>query len=170
MASVIQIDAKRVPREILRRGAAVQDALLRGSHRGAERARALMVVKTPTDTGQLRASWVVKRGKKPAKGQRKIELAVLINDAPHAGIVERGARPHGVNRAGVEALLRWVKRHFPTHSDEEQVGIVWGIVRKLRTKGQKPTHFVKDNKPQAERLLASEIERAIRMLSTRRVS
>ena len=161
MANRIRIDASAVPRELLRRGGMISQALLRGSHRGAERARGLMVAKTPTDTGELRGSWKVKRGSLTGS-KRTVELAVLVNSAPHAGIVERGARPHGVNRAGIQALSRWVRRHFPSSSESQQMGIVWAIVRKLKAKGQKPTHFVRNNKPEAERYLVAEIERALR--------
>lgn len=32
----------------------------------------------------------------------------MLVDAPHAGIIELGARPHPVSREGVEAIARWV--------------------------------------------------------------
>lgn len=36
-------------------------------------------------------------------------MPALVNDAPHAGIVERGARPH---MPPLEPILEWVKRHL----------------------------------------------------------
>lgn len=43
------------------------------------------------------------------KVRRTATGAVVTDDAPHAGIIELGARPHPVSREGVEAIARWVK-------------------------------------------------------------
>lgn len=160
MPVTIKIPAGKLGASLRHRKADLQRALLRGSHRGAHRARALMVAKTPVDTGQLRASWKVKKGSVSGT-RRKAVLAELINDAPHAGIVEKGARPHKVNRAGIKALTAWAWRHFPGADPKFIRRIVWGVVKKLRTKGQKPTHFVKNNRKEAERMLRVEVEKEV---------
>lgn len=76
-------------------------ALKHGLRRGAQRGRTLLVHESPVDTGQFKNAWKV----------RDLNSAPQIhNDAPHAGIIERGARPHPVSREGVDAIRAWVKR------------------------------------------------------------
>lgn len=101
----------------------------------------------------------------------------VINDAPHAGIVERGARPHSVSEDGRMALRLWVKRNLGAElrlNMREQFGkvrrldfeaqidaIVWGICHKLRREGQKPRWIVRDRMPLLERMLKIEVERRL---------
>ncbi len=84
-----------------------QEAIRRGMASGADRGNALLVRKSRkhNDQGQYMNSWHV-----PARKNR--DLVTVRNDAPHAGIIERGARPHGVNQEGREALLAWVLRNI----------------------------------------------------------
>jgi hypothetical protein len=58
---------------------------------------ALLKQRTPVDTGVMKSAW--------ASTKFGIE-----NDAPYAGIIERGARPHKVSREGREAIRKWVLR------------------------------------------------------------
>lgn len=114
MNGVVQIDLKRLPEALRRNEEAVRDAIVRGVNAGLHRGRAVMVKATPTDQGQLRASWHVMRRVNGAAGLNRMGVATvgeLRNDAPHAGIVELGARPHGVSPAGWAALYEWVRRH-----------------------------------------------------------
>lgn len=68
-----------------------------GVRLAAQRGRTHLVKKTPVDTGQARVSW-------------KVTDTTIHNDAPHIGILERGARPHKVSPEGIEALTRWALR------------------------------------------------------------
>lgn len=77
---------------------AVQRAIFSAMHRG----RAYIIGKTPVDRGILRNAWKVM---KLSGGG-----AELVNDQPYAGIIERGARPFKMSKAGIEALKGWVKR------------------------------------------------------------
>ena len=91
--------------------AAVRRALAVGAERGAERGRSFIVRQTPVDQGQLKASWrVLPRLSAAVKAGSQV-LAELMNDAPHAGIVERGARRHSVSPEGWMAIYDWVMRH-----------------------------------------------------------
>ncbi len=65
----------------------------------AERGRAVLVGKTPVYESEMKNAWKV-----ASKGRD----VAIVNQAPHAGIVERGARPHGVNAEGRKALREWV--------------------------------------------------------------
>ncbi len=127
----------------------------------------------------LKASWHVVRVVGTSRlGNRGGLLAELINDAPHAGIIEHGARPHGVSREGWDAIYEWVRRHFgftvmgarsqkmrgvmgETGEDPVLSEITWGIVKKLKREGQKPTYFIRNSLDECQELAAEEIERAI---------
>lgn len=114
MKGSISIDMKRLPEALKRDEEAVREGIVRGVNAGLERGRAIMVKATPVDQGQLRASWHVMRRVNGARGLNSAGVASvgeLRNDAPHAGIVELGARPHGLSPAGWMAIYEWVRRH-----------------------------------------------------------
>jgi hypothetical protein len=175
-SNVISIGIDQLPAELARLEGRMGKALVRGLRVGAERGRAIMVKRTPTDRGELRASWKVR-----ANG-----LATeLVNDAPHAGIVELGARPHKVSAEGWAAIYEWVRRHpflygqkrartkvsaTPTQVaamgpfkglDPEISSITWAIVKKINKVGQKATYFVLKSMDELRDTLAKEIERQI---------
>lgn len=77
------------------------DAVRRGVRNGLLRGATVLSKAGPVDQGILKNAWkiVASEGGMPA----------LVNDAPHAGIVERGARPH---MPPLEPILEWVKRHL----------------------------------------------------------
>lgn len=77
----------------------VGQGLVLAAHRG----RTLLVRESPVDQGLFRNSWEVREA---------FFGAVIDNTAPHAGIIEKGARPHKVNREGIDALTKWVLRHL----------------------------------------------------------
>lgn len=127
----IAITMKDLPRELQRREGAVRAAARRGARIAAQRAKALLMHRTPVDTGELKSSWKVARTK--IRGSN--EVALIENTAPHAGIVEMGARPHAVSEAGQLAIYEWVKRHFefrvstvqgPLLPDQKRSSIVVG--------------------------------------------
>ena len=91
LAETLQHHQEQIP-------AAIQGGVLLAAHRG----RALLVKRSPVDQGVYKNSWQVRS--MGAIG------ALLFNDAPHAGIIEQGARPHAVSREGIEAIKAWAKR------------------------------------------------------------
>lgn len=158
-------------------------ALSVGGLRAAERGRTHMVRQTPTDQGQLRASWHVVGSGAISDG----DIAELINDAPMAGVVELGARPHPVSQAGLEAIAAWVlrkglvtstgtalfsgpsqygqgRRRFQGKSAEEAaaMAIAQRIAWKLRTQGQKPTFFVANELDTLGDIAHEEVGKAVR--------
>jgi hypothetical protein len=163
--------------------AAVASAINKGVIAGARAGRAVLVKATPTDQGQLRNSWKVSRAR--ASGQAFADVE-LINEAPHAGIVERGARPHKVSAAGWAAIYAWVVRHrkafgFKTKSgrakahkptrgdvrtrtdiDPALASITWAIVKHIEKYGQKPTYFVRNQVDPITLLTQGEVERRLR--------
>ena len=176
--NVIRIGIEQLPEALARGEQRFERALYRGLRRGAERGRAIIVPKTPTDLGQLRASWKVKAADM---------VAELINDAPHAGIVELGARPHKVSPEGWQAIYEWVRRHPELYGekkartkvsgtlselaklgpfrgiDPEITAITNAIVQKIRRRGQKPTNFVRNNLEALRKALIKEVERQLEL-------
>lgn len=156
----ITVSPKDLPAELRRRTGMTREAVARGIRSGARRAKALMVLKTPKDTGHMKLAW----RDNVSHGRESFEAvqAEVFNDAPYAGIVEMGARPHTVNKFGRFAILEWVRRHMPGLSDKEQMRVRDAIVHKLATKGQAPTYFVRDSRPKIVEGTRAEVTRAIR--------
>lgn len=67
----------------------------------AEACRGRLTKKTPVYTGMLKAGWRVK----PLVGSD--HGWGVENPVPYMGVIEKGARPHGVSKEGIEALTRW---------------------------------------------------------------
>lgn len=193
--AVVRVTPKQLPAALKRKNTRILRAIGRGALAGAHRGRAFIVRKTPVDQGQLKATWKVMPGEpgllqgKPS-GRRNIRAAELRNAAPHAGIVELGARPHKVSREGWLSIYDWVVRHrvelglvtkggkarrvkkgkTAVHAglenqgkglDTEIAGITWAIVRKIGREGSKPTYFVRENLPTMTRLVQTEVDRAL---------
>lgn len=138
--------------DIEARTRAVRDGLLVA----AELAVGHLISQTPVDNGQLKDAWsVVKKGHTDLGGLQ------IVNDAPYAGVIEGGARPHPVSDEGWEAIKRWVLSHFPGMTDEEAGQFAQAITNKIAVHGQEPTHFVLDSLPELSRLAAKSIERAL---------
>lgn len=86
----LRADARNAPKSVL-------NAIVSSAHRG----RALLVKESPVYRGILRNAWRVMKIRNGAQ---------LVNDQPYAGVVERGSRPFKISKAGIEALVLWVKR------------------------------------------------------------
>jgi hypothetical protein len=152
----------QLPEELRKREAALKAAIARGIRNGVRRNRAMLVMRTPKDNGLLKASWhdSASRG-----GRQEGVVAEVWNDAPYAGIVEEGARPHGVSAAGRLALYEWAHRHFPAAEDAELKGIVWAICKKLRERGQEGTFFVRNARVALASAMIDEIRAATAKLA-----
>ena len=187
----VSIKIEDLPKELKAREKASRAALVRGITYGARRGQRILMRSTPVDTGQAKAGWKVGAGGRI--GSRGGIAAVLTNDAPHVGIIEKGARPHKVSPEGWLAIYRWVVRHrkefgFTSASgrarkpkkagrtvhpmlpdvkdlDPRLATITWHIVRKIGREGQKPTYFVRGALPNLSKAMRLEIMRELRELS-----
>lgn len=188
----LPIRLQDLDKELAARASAVREGVGLGIRNGARRARALLVRKSPKDTGHLKAGWrdTVSTGLAVKLGTGVV--AEVYNDVPYAGIIEHGARPHPVSEEGQRAIFEWVKRNIPImgpraarprkKADQfgaaavayrldqldvsmEQVAIAMGIIRKLRTRGQAPTYFVRDSLPDIRRGVGQEITRALKKVA-----
>lgn len=100
-----------------------------------------LVAASPVDTGQYAASWDFTVTE---------EKAILGNFAPHAPIIEEGARPF---TPPIGPLLAWAKRVLkdsssaPDYSPE-----VWALARgtqkKIEANGMMPRHVLRRTIPQ----------------------
>lgn len=124
---------------------------------GAKRGRRLLVRRTPVDTGQMKNAW-------RTTGLDDFEN---INDAPHAGIIEGGARPHKVNRAGRLALERWAMRQLGVDANTAKA-VAAGTIRKLERFGQKGLFIVRDSLPELREEVAREVIRRVRRQAGRK--
>lgn len=186
----VKISLEDLPNALMLGDENIRQAVAKGTTYGAHRGRALIVRRTPTDQGQLRASWRVVAGvlRKGSEGFADVKLAELINDAPHITIVELGAKPHAVSPEGWTAIYEWVRRHYrsagggvyamgsagrmvprskqpirgPWKGDDPRIeAITNGIVWKLRKYGQKPTLFVRNSVDELRDVMAKELEREL---------
>ena len=113
------------------------------------------------DTGQLKNSFRVRR-----VNRNEIHLD---NDAPYAGIIDLGARPHSVNKEGIEAIALWAKRKFGL-GDDEAYEVANAVAWKLRKHGQKPTYLFRDAQPKLTRHVKRAVEHALRTRAGKRAS
>jgi len=122
--------------------------------RGVIRALPEIIKNSPVDTGQYANSWDV----------REDEKSVTIgNYAPHAPIIEFGARPF---RPPLPPLLEWAKRVLRDPSQPpEYSSAVWGLAIYTRNKiekyGQEPKHIMTNQIPVIIGYIDEELKRGI---------
>lgn len=169
LSKVLANHAKKLPQ-----------AFHKGSVKAAHRFRAMLVRESPVDTGSFKQAWVVMMNGGINKGAR------VHNHAPHAGIIELGARPHSVSRAGIEALTKWARRKVlggmtkkayaasgrtapkgsktKSWKDIEAERIAWAIAKKLEKVGQKGLYLVQNNLWVAHGYLEDEVAREVQKI------
>jgi hypothetical protein len=125
MGAVFRAMAKRHPA-----------AVRAGLRDGAERGRTAMKRLTPVDLALMINAWEV---------HNQPYGASLDNTAPYAGIIEGGARPHGVSAEGRLAIRDWVMRNLEVGAVKR--GKNAGRARKLSSRERTA---IKDNDPAAE--------------------
>lgn len=86
--------------------------------------------------------------------------AEIVNDAPYAGIIEAGARPHSISATGMESIIEWFRLKVGM-TLSEATSAAWGYRAKVRVNGQRPQWVVKKRLPLLKRILAAEINREL---------
>src|SRR5262245_48635855 len=94
-------------------------AYKRGLRRAAERSKAHLVSRTPVDMGQLKSSWSVSEG---------LTGVALHNSSPIAGVIDLGARPHPVSKAGRQAITEWAARKVTNGDLVKAAGVAAAII------------------------------------------
>lgn len=184
MGAVIKLDLKDLGAALDRGERRIRRAVSTGTLAGAHRGRAVIVRRTPTDMGQLKASWKVKPGAPEFDGT-SATLAELINDAPHISMVELGSRPHGVSPEGWLQIYEWVRRHYrggklggkgrmraqrrstveesrPFRGPDPVItDITNALTRRIKREGTKPSFFVRNSTDELRAVMAAELEIAM---------
>jgi hypothetical protein len=136
-------------------------AILATAHFGAE----VIARNAPVDRGAIKASVHV---------ERDGDTVRITLDAPHAGVLELGSRPH---TPPLEPLIAWVKRHRASFGIEGKgttrnkdtgrfeaspavVAAARAIQRKIAREGTRPRYFVKHSLPAITAQLGVELARA----------
>lgn len=99
-----------------------------------------LVAASPVDTGQYAASWDFTADE---------EKAILGNFAPHAAIIEEGARPF---TPPIGPLLAWAKRVLkdasqPPNYSQEVWALAKGTQNKIAANGMMPKHVLRKTIP-----------------------
>lgn len=116
------------------------DDLKKGAVRGIVRSIPELVRNSPVDTGKYASSWDF----------TALETKVLLgNFAPHAAVIERGARPF---TPPIRPLLEWAKRVLmdssqPPNYSPQVWGLARGVQNKIAKEGMKPRHILEKNLP-----------------------
>jgi hypothetical protein len=152
-------------------GNGLPKVIQRAMFSAAQRGKAFIVDKSPVDRGILRNAWRI------VKMSDGVEL---INDQPYAGVMEAGARPFKIGRAGLDALKAWVYRKILNGTivvnkikntrhrklvkwnlEDEASSIAWAISKKFEKVGIKGRRFVYSNLPKLAALMDSEVNRVL---------
>lgn len=101
MTTVVKISPAQLPEALLQEMMRMPHLHERAATRAAYRLKRYLVARTNelkiNDRGTYKRSFVVEKNS-------------VTNSAPHAPIIEEGARPHKVSREGLEMIARWVRR------------------------------------------------------------
>lgn len=112
----------------------------------------VLVEKSPVDTGQYASSWDV----------IKDEISVtLLNYAPHASVIENGARPF---TPPLEPLLQWAKRVLqdssqPPDYSKEVRSLAFSVQRKIKLYGMLPKKILTNEMPNILERIKKELIR-----------
>lgn len=154
---MINLRAEQVPAVMRQHEERARKAIRVAAVGAAHRFKARLVARTDelgiTDTGIFKNAWRVATGIGNA-------LAEVYNDAPYAGILELGARPHKVSAEAREAIKRWAMRKLQLEEAEAEHA-AWAIAKKIEAEGVKPHYIVRDLLRTAQRYLREEMKRAM---------
>ena len=119
---------------------------------GMLRSIPVLVRESPVDTGLYAQSWSFTTLEKSA---------IIGNTAPHAPIIEFGARPF---TPPIGPLLRWAKRVLkdpsqPPNFSSEVWALAKGTQNKIAKEGMKPKHILEKNIPMIIGNIRKEFER-----------
>lgn len=190
------IKPDKVPQEMRNRDAATRVAVQIGCFRAAVRAQGILKrdsMRAAHDRGTFANAWQVvppsvttfARGK--LIGRRRVVR--VENKAPYAGIIELGARPHGVSLEGRLAIREWVRRNIRvavwskagrsggqvqtgtrmrSKKDPELDRITQAIVWKIQREGQPPHYIVSKRMYEFIAQLAKMVEREVKRAASKR--
>lgn len=148
----IKVDPRELAVVLRREDDRLRKGIMQAANAAARRLKTYMVRQTDrkgiTDRGIYKNSFVVNKN-------------VVSNEAPHAGIVEMGARPHHVGKEGREALALWCMRKLGlSYADAQSAS--WAIAHKIAEVGVEGRYVFRDALPQAVQFFHLELTRIIK--------
>lgn len=152
MSTIIRIAPEELAKALRREGERLRETIKRAAKAAALRLKTYLV--RQTDKLGITYQGVYKGG------FRATDDAV-INDAPHAGIVELGTRPHKVSKEGREAIKRWAMIKLGL-SEPEAEEASWGIAKTIQMVGQEGYYVMRDAVPMAVEFYKQELSRLIK--------
>jgi hypothetical protein len=119
---------------------------------GVARSLPDLVAASPVDTGQYAASWMFSETE---------QSVILGNYAPHAPIIEKGARPF---TPPIGPLLGWAKRVLqspsqPPDYDSDVWALAKGVQKKIAAEGIKPCNVLEKTLPKILENIIMELKR-----------
>lgn len=150
--SSIKINPRELAVVLRKEDARLRKAVSQAANAAARKLKTYMVRETDrkgiTDRGIYKSSFVVNKN-------------VVSNEAPHAGIVEMGTRPHFVGKEGREALALWCMRKLGlTYADAQSAS--WAIAHKIAEVGTEGRYVFRDALPKAVEFFQQELARIIK--------
>lgn len=168
-------------RDIEAKQAELRRAIGRAQLDAANATLRVVVRDSPVDTGLYKGSWEVKERTALARLGGAQKIVELRNDAPHAGIIELGARPFW---PPLQPLVEWAKRKggiFGFGLDKhgrfkgkaklktDEVSALEGIARAIQAKiarvGIKPRYVMKNRLPFAEKALRRAFDEYVKAVA-----
>lgn len=148
-----QIALSELPSRLSRRmRELMQVQIRRGLQRAAQRARKLLIERSPVGLGQYRQAWSAPLAL--PNGEIGYEVR---NDAPHAWVVEHGSRPH---MPPVEPIALWARRKFGL-SEKEALSVAWAVAKTIEQRGTAPHHVALGAEAEIRALVEQEIRRVL---------
>lgn len=148
--TTLRIRPQDLARELGARGTQTRKATRAGVRLAAERGRGILAQATPVDTGAMKARWRVSKG----------GTVTIVNDAPYAGVVEAGARPHGVSIEGRHAIKLWFMRKVGLPEKEAAIRTE-AFCQRLMAHGWVGKFFVRNSLDQLNAEVAKTIEHVL---------
>jgi hypothetical protein len=154
VSTVIHIKPGQVGETLRKKDADIQNIVRKACRGAAMKLRTYLMKRTDdlkiTDRGTYKNSFAVHTTRTGAS---------VTNNAPHAGIVELGARPHKVSREGIDSIQGWVKRKLGIKDEAESRSIAWAIAKTIELEGQEPRYVMRDALPYARAFYNDELAR-----------
>jgi hypothetical protein len=148
MTKVFEVSERDLARKFREVESKRPDAVVRGIASAVLASAELVAQMAPKDLGNLKRS---------CRGVLQPGGGYVIVDAPHAGIVEAGARPHW---APIAPLIDWARRHADSEAEAQRMAR--GTQVKIACEGQSPTYWVRRSLPKQKKILKAEVEREMR--------
>lgn len=151
MSVVINIPPSELASALRREGERVRESIRKAAKAAAMRLKTYLVRRTD-DLG------ITYQG--IYKGGFVVTNSGVVNNAPHAGIVELGARPHKVSKEGREAIKRWAMIKLGL-TDQDAEEAAWGIAKNIEMVGQRGHYVMRDAVPVAIAFFRQELTRIL---------